>query len=114
MSDLLDHPASIRPGEELNLATLEPYLRRHFPDEPGELQVRQFPSGHSNLTYSLRLGSREVILRRPPFGSKVRSAHDMGREYCVLSKLHTAYPVAPKAVLYCDHLSIFNSPFCLM
>ena len=53
-------------------------------------------------------------MRRPPFGSKVRSAHDMAREYRVLSKLHAAYPVAPKALLYCDDLSILNAPFYLM
>src|SRR2546430_2593878 len=89
MSDLLDHPAAIRQGEELDLATLEPYLRDHFPSEAGAFQVRQFPSGHSNLTYSLQLGARELVLRRPPFGSKVKSAHDMGREFRVLSKLHS-------------------------
>jgi len=60
------------------------------------------------------MGGREVVLRRPPFGSKVRSAHDMAREYRVLSKLHAAYPVAPKALLYCDDLSILNAPFYLM
>jgi aminoglycoside phosphotransferase (APT) family kinase protein len=60
------------------------------------------------------MGSREVVLQRPPFGSKVRSAHDMAREYRVLSKLHTVYPVAPKALLYCDDLSILSVPFYLM
>jgi aminoglycoside phosphotransferase (APT) family kinase protein len=62
----------------------------------------------------VRLGSRKLVLRRPPFGSKVKSAHDMAREYRVLSKLHVAYPVAPKALLYCDDLSILNAPFYLM
>jgi aminoglycoside phosphotransferase (APT) family kinase protein len=61
-----------------------------------------------------RLGGRELVLRRPPFGSKVRSAHDMAREFRVLSKLHTAYPLAPKAILYCDDPSILNAPFYLM
>ena len=97
MSDLLDHPATIRSGEELDLSKLEPYLRRHFPDEAGALEVCQFPSGHSNLTYSLQLGAKELVLRRPPFGSKVKSAHDMSREFRVLSKLHLAYPPAPQS-----------------
>src|SRR5438046_10148247 len=113
MSDLLDHPAAIRQGEELDLATLEPYLRRHFPNEAGALQVRQFPSGHSNLTYSLQLGARELVLRRPPFGSKVKSAHDMGRECRVLARLHSVYP-APEALLYCNDESILGAPFYLM
>src|ERR1700719_4423264 len=114
MNDLLDHPAALRQGEELDLATLEPYLRRHFPDEAGALQVRQFPSGHSNLTYSLQLGARELVLRRPPFGSKVKSAHDMGREFRVLSKLHSVYAPAPEVLLYCDDDSILGAPFYVM
>src|ERR1700720_3368765 len=114
MGDLLDHPAAIRQGEELDLVRLEPLLRRHFRNESGALQVRQYPSGHSNLTYSLHLGGKEIVLRRPPFGSKVKSAHDMSREYRVLSKLHLAYPQAPKALLYCEDLSALGSPFYLM
>jgi aminoglycoside phosphotransferase (APT) family kinase protein len=114
MSDLLDHPAAVRTGEELDLAKLEPFLRRHFPNKIGVLQVHQYPSGHSNLTYALQLGDRELVLRRPPFGSKVKSAHDMGREFRVLSKLHSVYAPAPEVLLYCDDASILGAPFYLM
>jgi aminoglycoside phosphotransferase (APT) family kinase protein len=114
MSDLLDHPAAIRRGEELDLAKLEPYLRRHFPNEAGALQVRQYPSGHSNLTYSLHLGGKELVLRRPPFGSKVKSAHDMSREFRVLSKLHSVYAPAPEVLFYCDDDSVIGAPFYVM
>lgn len=114
MTDFLDKPASIRPGEELDLGKLEPFLRNHFPNEAETLSALQFPSGHSNLTYYLELGHRRMVLRRPPFGSKVKSAHDMGREYHVLSKLHDAYPPAPKVLLYCDDSSILGAPFYLM
>src|SRR5208337_2300448 len=114
MSELLDHPASIRPGEELDLVRLEPYLRRQFPGDAGALRVLQYPSGHSNLTYSLSLGARELILRRPPFGSKVKSAHDMSREFRVLSKLHSAYTPAPEVILYCDDESIIGAPYYVM
>jgi aminoglycoside phosphotransferase (APT) family kinase protein len=114
MADFQDHPGAVRRGEELNLATLEPFLTNAFPSSAGPLIVEQFPSGHSNLTYLLRLGAQEMVLRRPPYGSKVKSAHDMGREYRVLSKLHSAYPVAPKVLLYCDDESILGSPFYLM
>src|SRR3984957_15288721 len=102
MSDFLDHPAAIRSGEELDVAKLEPFLRFHF------------PNGHSNLTYSLYLGARELVLRRPPFGSKVKSAHDMSREFRVLSKLHSVYPAAPEVLLYCDDVSIIAAPFYVM
>jgi aminoglycoside phosphotransferase (APT) family kinase protein len=114
MADFQDHPGAVRGGEELNLATLEPFLMNAFPSSAGPLVVEQFPSGHSNLTYLLRLGAREMVLRRPPYGSKVKSAHDMGREYRVLSRLHSAYPVAPKVLLYCNDESILGSPFYLM
>jgi aminoglycoside phosphotransferase (APT) family kinase protein len=114
MSELLDHPATVRPGEELELARLEPYLRSYFANETGALQVRQYPSGHSNLTYSLHLGTRELVLRRPPFGSKVKSAHDMGREFRVLSKLHSVYNPAPAVLLYCEDDSVIGAPFYLM
>jgi aminoglycoside phosphotransferase (APT) family kinase protein len=114
MSDLLDHPTAIRSGEELDLAKLEPYLRRHFPEAAGDLQVRQFPSGHSNLTYSIHFGTKELVLRRPPFGSKVKSAHDMSREFRVLSKLHSAYAPAPRALFYCDDVDIIGAPFYVM
>jgi hypothetical protein len=108
-----DQASAVRAGEELNVARLQPFLQWHF-GHNGPVSSEQFPSGHSNLTYLVRMESREVVLRRPPFGSKVRSAHDMAREYRVLSRLHTAYPLAPKALLYCDDLSILNAPFYLM
>jgi aminoglycoside phosphotransferase (APT) family kinase protein len=114
MADLRDHPGAVRCGEELDLANLEPFLRSSFPLSAGPLVVEQFPSGHSNLTYLLRLGEREMVLRRPPYGSKVKSAHDMGREYRVLSRLHSEYPAAPMVLLYCDDESILGSPFYLM
>lgn len=114
MAASCDHAVAVRAGEELDLARLGAYLGRHF-DGPGPVTVEQFPSGHSNLTYRVRWGGgRELVLRRPPFGSQVKSAHDMGREYRVLSKLHEAYNVAPKVILYCDDLSVLDAPFYLM
>jgi aminoglycoside phosphotransferase (APT) family kinase protein len=109
-----DQTTAVRPGEELDLAKLEPFLRHHFPGEAGPPIVRQYPSGHSNLTYSLEFGSREMVLRRPPFGSKVKTAHDMGREYRVLSKLHAHYPPAPQVLIFCDDDSVLGAPFYLM
>jgi aminoglycoside phosphotransferase (APT) family kinase protein len=114
MADFVDQPRSVRPGEELDAASLERFLLRHFPDAGAGLHVAQFPGGHSNLTYLVVLGSREFVLRRPPFGSKVKSAHDMGREYRVLSKLHAVYPPAPQVMLYCDDESVLGAPFYMM
>jgi aminoglycoside phosphotransferase (APT) family kinase protein len=114
MTGLQDQTTAVRPGEELDLTKLEPFLRSHFPNETGSLSVRQYPSGHSNLTYSVRLGQREMVLRRPPFGSKVKTAHDMGREFRVLSRLHSHYPPAPHVLLFCDAAAVLGAPFYLM
>jgi aminoglycoside phosphotransferase (APT) family kinase protein len=108
-----DGAAEVRAGEELDLNALEPYLRSRLSDAEGPLTVQQFPRGHSNLTYFVSLGELEMVLRRPPFGSKVKSAHDMGREYRVLSKLHPVFP-APRTLLYCEDTSILGAPFYLM
>jgi aminoglycoside phosphotransferase (APT) family kinase protein len=104
----------VRAGEELPAQRLETYLRQHFPDTAGPLTVEQFPHGHSNLTYLLRLGERELVLRRPPFGNQVKSAHDMGREYRVLSKLCEVYPPAPRPYFYCEDEPVLGAPFYVM
>jgi aminoglycoside phosphotransferase (APT) family kinase protein len=114
MAGLEDQTTAVRSGEELDLTKLEPFLRAHFPNESGALVVRQYPSGHSNLTYSVQLGLREMVLRRPPFGSKVKTAHDMNREFRVLSKLHAHYPPAPHVLLFCEDVSVLGAPFYLM
>lgn len=114
MISFVDKPTAIRAGEELDTARLEEFLRHHFSGASEGFHVQQFPSGHSNLTYFLELGEMQLVLRRPPFGSKVKSAHDMGREFRVLSKLHDAYEPAPKVLLYCDDQSVLGAPFYLM
>jgi aminoglycoside phosphotransferase (APT) family kinase protein len=114
MSSLIDTTGAIRPGEELDAASLEPYLLAQLPGTRGPMAIEQFPGGASNLTYLVRLGDTELVLRRPPFGNRVKSAHDMGREYRVLSKLHGVYAPAPKPVLYCEDESVLGAPFYCM
>ncbi len=99
----LDQPAPVRLGEELDLRWLSTYLRTHIPNLPNApIEVLQFPGGHSNLTYLLRVGEREMVLRRPPFGAKIKSAHDMQREYTILSHLILVYPRVPRPLIYFD------------
>lgn len=114
MADFLDKSSASRAGEELDLAKLEAYLKANLPDLDGGLTVEQFPSGYSNLTYLLRVGERDLVLRRPPFGSKVKSAHDMGREYRVLKALHPVYAPAPRPLLICDDLEVMGAQFYVM
>jgi len=110
----LDQPQNIRSGEELNAAQLEAYLKQQIPELRGALQIQQFPSGYSNLTYFLQCGERELVLRRPPFGAKIKTAHDMSREYRILAGLIQTYPKVPRPLLYCDDESIIGAPFYVM
>lgn len=114
MSDFLDQATKIRPGEELDIGKLEPYLLEHLPGASGRLEVLQFPRGFSNLTYLLKLGDRELVLRRPPFGANIKTAHDMGREYRILSALKPIYPKVPRPLLYCEDESVLGAPFYVM
>jgi aminoglycoside phosphotransferase (APT) family kinase protein len=101
----------VRIGEELNIECLSNYLRDKI---SGEITVAQFPSGNSNLTYCVKIGEIEYVLRRPPFGNTVKSAHDMSREFNVLDKLSKVYSPAPKPLLLCQDETIIGSEFYLM
>lgn len=87
------------PGESLSNASLE---------------IEQFPGGHSNLTYLLRLGGHEFVLRRPPFGPVAPTAHDMPREYRLLSAINPVFSLAPRPYLLCEDTAIIGAPFYLM
>jgi aminoglycoside phosphotransferase (APT) family kinase protein len=110
----LDQPAIPRIGEELDPSRLLPFLRDRIPDLEGDLEVLQFPAGSSNLTYLLRMGDRELVMRRPPFGTKPRSGHDMKREYTILSALHGSFPYCPEPLAFTDDESILGCPFYIM
>jgi aminoglycoside phosphotransferase (APT) family kinase protein len=114
MAETFKDTAPIREGEELNAEALEKYLLENLPDAEGPLEIEQFPMGHSNLTYLIKLGGHEMVLRRPPFGSQVKSAHDMNREFKVLSHLWQTYRPAPRPYLMCTDESIIGSEFYVM
>ena len=102
----------IRKGEEIDLAALEDYLSGR--GLAGSIEISQFPAGSSNLTYLIKIGDEEHVLRRPPFGNTVKTAHDMQREFDVLSKLSHVYTPAPKPLLFCDDESVIGSEFYIM
>ena len=117
MSALSSHEAliDVRPDERFDEARLADFLRGQLPGTEQSLSVRQFGGGKANLTYLLRFGDRhEYVLRRPPLGPYAPSAHDMGREYSVLSVLHRAFPFVPRAFLYCDDEEVIGAPFFVM
>lgn len=105
----------VRPDERFDEARLQTYLRGRLPAAEELLTVRQFSGGKANLTYLLRFGDmQEFVLRRPPLGPYAPTAHDMGREYRVLSVLRGAFRFAPRVYLYCDDKSVLGAPFFIM
>ena len=110
----IDRSSSVRSGEELPIEALLEYLSAHLEGLTAPLIVEQFPAGFSNLTYLLRSGDRELVLRRPPVGAKIKTAHDMSREYRILSHLYPVYPKVPRPLLFCDDESILGVPFYVM
>jgi aminoglycoside phosphotransferase (APT) family kinase protein len=135
--------APVRPGEELDLQSLADYLRRgtsaplvgssdnsgtsvplvgspYSAAPTGEtpvpllIELEQFAGGHSNLTYLLRFGSVEFVLRRPPVGPVAQTAHDMPREFRLLQALHPHFPLAPRPILLCEDATVIGVPFYLM
>src|SRR6266496_4276318 len=112
--DLNDKSRPVRDGEELDSSRLLAYLQEQIPGLEGPLTVEQFPAGYSNLTYLLRTSDRELVLRRPPVGAKIKTAHDMGREYRILSHLHPVYHKVPRPLLFCQDESVLGASFYVM
>lgn len=112
--EFVDQAVKVRDGEELVLKPVEEFLKDSIPGLEGELVVEQFPSGFSNLTYMIRIGERELVLRRPPFGRKAKTAHDMGREYRILSALHPVFSYCPAPLVYSEDESVMGYPFYVM
>ena len=105
----------VRPDEKFDEQKLCQFIKGKFPGSDLPLTVKQFGGGAANLTYDLKFGdSYEYVLRRPPLGPVAKSAHDMGREYKVLSVLHQAFPYAPRAFLYSDDQNNIGSSFFFM
>lgn len=105
----------VRHGEELDIVSLEWFLRKNIDDLPYErLEVRQFSAGHSNLTYQLKIGKWEAVLRRPPLGPVAPKAHDMEREHRIITEIHHLFSPVPSPILYSDDASVIGSPFQLM
>ena len=105
--------SAARRGEEIDEGALRDFLRAHV-EFAGELAVEQFPNGHSNLTYLVRTGGREYVLRRPPLGPVAPKAHDMVREYRVLRAVHPHYWQAPRPIAVCEDPAVLGAPFFLM
>jgi aminoglycoside phosphotransferase (APT) family kinase protein len=112
--DVTDRPVKVREGEELDVKKVGEFLKDSVSGLEGDLVVEQFPSGFSNLTYMIKVGEKELVLRRPPFGRKAKTAHDMGREYRILSALNPVFSYCPKPLVYNEDESVMGCPFYVM
>ena len=111
----------IRSGEQLDWPALVEWLRERLPacDVPGldvteQPTIAQFPGGHSNLTYLVRFGDVDIVVRRPPLGPVAPRAHDMAREFRWLSAMHRVFPLVPRPYLLCEDVSVVGSIFYAM
>ena len=109
-----DEAIRIRLGEELDLYRLNKFLQEEWPAFGEILEVLQFPGGFSNLTYLLSTKDKQYVLRRPPFGANIKSAHDMSREFDVLNLLYQTYKKIPAPLFYYDHNDVIGAPFYIM
>ncbi|MDS4057009.1 MAG: phosphotransferase family protein, partial [Candidatus Contendobacter sp.] len=114
MESLIDQPGSVRKGEEFDVAKVDAFIKVHLPSLTGTPEIRQFAGGASNLTYLLRYPDRDLILRRPPFGYKAKSAHDMLREARIMTVLKPVYRYVPTVVATCNDLAVMEADFYVM
>lgn len=113
-SGLLDGSGEVRADERFDEAKLEAYLRSNVSGLEGPMVVRQFHGGHANLTYDLRFGERELVLRRPPLGPVAPKSHDMRREYRALRALAPLFPYSPRPVVLCEDEDVVGAVFFVM
>ncbi|MTD09981.1 phosphotransferase [Acinetobacter sp. YIM 103518] len=111
---VIDIGGNVRNGEELDDRAVGNWLIEHGEDISGPVEVTQYSGGASNWTYRLKYENADLILRRPPTGTKAKSAHDMSREYYVQRALAEYYPVVPEMVLLCQDESVIGCDFYVM
>lgn len=106
---------NVRKGEELNEQSLISFLYQHqlINSTDSVIDISQFSTGFSNLTYLLKIENKELVLRRPPAGA-IKRGHDMGREFKVLSGLNKGFAKAPKAYVYTEDKAIIGASFYIM
>ena len=104
----------VRSGEGLDIAAVDAVLKAAVPNLVGQPTVKQYASGASNLTYALDYPDRRLVMRRPPFGTKPKSGHDMHREYKVMTALKPVFPAVPRTLYYTDDTDIIGAEFYVM
>lgn len=111
---IIDDAGSVRSGEALDLSRLAPWLKQQMPHLHGQPQVTQYPGGASNWTYRVAYDNDDLILRRPPAGTKAKSAHDMGREFRLQQALRPFFPLVPQMHVHSDDEALIGAEFYVM
>ena len=109
MSDL----TAVRTEDSFDVAAVHVWLQQYI-SETKSPEVLQFRSGASNLTYLLKYPDKDLVLRRPPVGTKAASAHDMKREFLIQSRLKSVYSLVPNVIALCDDPNVIGSDFYVM
>lgn len=109
-----DEARAVRTGEELDVAAVDAWLKQALPVLQGDPTVTQYAGGASNWTYRLQYANDDLILRRPPAGTKAKSAHDMGREFRIQQALKPVFPFVPEMRAHCSDTTVIGAEFYVM
>ncbi|MDX1748274.1 MAG: phosphotransferase family protein, partial [Halobacteriales archaeon] len=109
---MAEHPSDEYFRRLVDEDALRDYLVDHF--GPADLAVERHQEGHSNETLFIQWGDRDLVLRRPPPGETAEKAHDVLREYRVMSALQDTPVPVPPTVAACDDDAVIGSDFYLM
>jgi aminoglycoside phosphotransferase (APT) family kinase protein len=111
---------AVREGEELDVTAVDRILKNNIDGLSGQPEISQFSGGSSNLTYLIQYPDsaagkgRELVLRRPPFGAKAKSAHNMAREYEIMTALKAGFATVPETYFYSGDETLIGSEFFVM
>jgi aminoglycoside phosphotransferase (APT) family kinase protein len=114
VTEEIEGATAVRSEDSFDVEAVRTWLAAQGTKLTGDVEVQQFGGGASNLTYSLRTGDADLILRRPPSGKKAAGAHDMGREFRIQDGLKDAFGLVPQMVAYCEDESVIGSTFYVM
>ena len=114
MSSVLDRSKEVREGESFDVGVVDEWLKKQGVELEGHPKITQYSGGASNWTYCLTYQNKELILRKPPKGTKAKSAHDMGREYRVQKALKPVFPYVPEMIAFCEDKSLIEDEFYVM
>ena len=114
MTAATDQARPVREEDQLDIAALDAFLKKHIDGLDGTPALEQFPGGASNLTYLVGWENRQVVLRTAPKGAKAASAHDMLREARVMAAVGKRYPYVPSILAVCEDDTVIGRPFFAM